>query len=166
MTPESTQIDGLVGGVPSSLVNPGNFRRLDAPFTLFSTAFAADKAHKIPDLPLNIVLIGDNWVQFTEFSPPKTIIKGCTVSDRKMWHITGREVGPGLLSLAQQMHAAFKEGILDSPSAAQRLTVVDFTSPVNPLKLEELEQIEEMPWGLKGNVKEWGTQVYLFRKTD
>lgn len=162
MTPESSQKDGLVGGMPRPYINPADFRRLDSQFVLYSTAFVLEKADKIHDLPLNIILIGDNWVQFTSLTKEEPLQRGVTKFRREVWGITGRERKAGLRSLAQQMHVGWEKRILDNPTPTQRLTVVDFTSVVNPINLEELEQIEETTWGLRGNVKDWGTQIYLF----
>lgn len=152
----------LYYGIPEATLDPSKHDAAN-----YAIALHRELSNEIPDLPRQMVVVGDNWQQACETlegtPQPKSGLE-------RMVQI--RSAGRGFAWPTQERgQSAGFENILQHltdtiPNPRERgtfftnLTVVDATSS-NPLSLNDIDGVMQLPWGFRGHFQ--ATDIFVVR---
>ncbi len=161
---DPTQRDRLYYGVPSPKID--SFTQ-DHDVSNFAITLHRELSGEIPDLPRQMVVVGDNWQQAcathegtpTPISELERMMQTRTSGRGTAWAIKERGQSAGFQEIFESLEAAIPN-LDDRQNFFNSLTVVDATS-LNPLDIADIPDAEKFPWGARGHFK--ATDVVLVR---
>lgn len=164
------QKPGLSHGLPESWADFTKSKQLQTLYGNFAIGVFSEIRELEPELPLDLVTVGDNWYQLVELHDFPTgelqteLAKMGGEIFGDMWQLMERDENFSLETLLEHLGEGVKANTLDE-EIIKRLTILDRTSIAFPLNTNGLQNVETTSWGLKGTMKNThSTKLYIIQK--